>query len=74
MRNHLCQSFHYASHAHYLERDTPDNGEQFVIEMRGGTLTNIAGYTASNADVSITKNRSDLDQVIMGQATLPRTR
>lgn len=49
---------------------TPDNGEQFVIEMRGGTLTNIAGYSASDADASISMNRSDLDQVIMGQATL----
>lgn len=49
---------------------TPDNGEQFVIEMRGGTLTNIAGYRSSDADASISMNRSDLDQVIMGQATL----
>jgi alkyl sulfatase BDS1-like metallo-beta-lactamase superfamily hydrolase len=49
---------------------TPDNGEQFVIEMRGGTLTSIAGYRAGDADASITMNRSDLDQVIMGQATL----
>lgn len=49
---------------------TPDNGEQFVIEMRGGTLTSIAGYRAADADASITMNRSDLDQVIMGQATL----
>jgi alkyl sulfatase BDS1-like metallo-beta-lactamase superfamily hydrolase len=49
---------------------TPDNGEQFVIEMRGGTLTNIQGYQSAQADVSIALNRSDLDQVIMGQATL----
>jgi alkyl sulfatase BDS1-like metallo-beta-lactamase superfamily hydrolase len=49
---------------------TPDNGELFVIEMRGGTLTSIAGYRASDADTSITMNRSDLDPVIMGQATL----
>lgn len=49
---------------------TPDNGEQFVIEMRGGTLTNIAGYSAADADTGISMNRSDLDQVIMGQATL----
>jgi alkyl sulfatase BDS1-like metallo-beta-lactamase superfamily hydrolase len=49
---------------------TPDNNEQFVIEMRGGTLTNIQGYQSAQADVSITLNRSELDQVIMGQATL----
>lgn len=50
---------------------TPDNGEEFVVEMSGGTLTNIAGYQAENADATIEINRSDLDTVIMGQATLP---
>lgn len=49
---------------------TPDNGEQFVIEMRGGTLTSISGYQSEQADVTIRMNRSDLDQVIMGQETL----
>lgn len=49
---------------------TPDTGQDFVIEMSGGTLTNIEGYLADNADVSIVMNRSDLDTVVMGQATL----
>ncbi|ALO45280.1 alkyl/aryl-sulfatase [Pseudohongiella spirulinae] len=49
---------------------TPDTGEQFVIEMRGGTLTNISGYQSEQADATIRMNRSDLDTVIMGQATL----
>ncbi|PLW81396.1 hypothetical protein CWI75_16175 [Kineobactrum sediminis] len=49
---------------------TSDNGEQFVIEMRGGTLTTISGYQSGQADVTIRMNRSDLDQVIMGQETL----
>ena len=49
---------------------TPDNGEQFVIEMRAGTLTNISGYQSDQADVTIHMDRSDLDAVIMGQATL----
>lgn len=49
---------------------TPDTGETFVIEMSGATLTNIAGYTADNADATIRMNRSDLDTVIMGQASL----
>lgn len=56
--------------AFIINFSTPDNGEQFVIEMRGGTLTNIAGYSSAQADASITMNRSDLEQVIMGQATL----
>jgi alkyl sulfatase BDS1-like metallo-beta-lactamase superfamily hydrolase len=49
---------------------TPDTNESYVIEMSGATLTNIAGYTADNADATITMNRSDLDAVIMGQASL----
>lgn len=49
---------------------TPDTDERFVIEMSGATLTNIAGYTADNADASITMNRRDLETVIMGQASL----
>lgn len=49
---------------------TPDTGQQFVIEMSGGTLTNIEGYQVDNADATITMNRTDLDTVIMGQATL----
>ncbi|MEX2334989.1 MAG: alkyl sulfatase C-terminal domain-containing protein, partial [Pseudohongiella sp.] len=56
--------------AFIINFSTPDTGEQFVIEMRGGTLTNIAGYASDQADASITMDRSDLDQVIMGQATL----
>jgi len=49
---------------------TPDTGQNFVIEMSGGTLTNIEGYLSDKADASITMNRADLDSVIMGQATL----
>jgi alkyl sulfatase BDS1-like metallo-beta-lactamase superfamily hydrolase len=50
---------------------TPDTGEEFVVEMSAGTLTNISGYQADNADVTIEINRSDLDRVIMGQTSLP---
>jgi alkyl sulfatase BDS1-like metallo-beta-lactamase superfamily hydrolase len=49
---------------------TADTGQGFVIEMSGGTLTSIEGYAAENADATITMNRSDLETVIMGQATL----
>ena len=48
----------------------PDTGQDFVVEMSNGTLTNIEGYTADDADATISMDRSDLDQVIMGQATL----
>ncbi len=50
---------------------TPDTDQSFVIEMSSGTLSNIVGYAAENADATITINRTDLDTVIMGQATLP---
>ncbi len=51
--------------------ETPDTGQQFVIELSGGTLTNIEGYLSEEANASITINRTDLDTVIMGRATLP---
>lgn len=49
---------------------TPDTGQRFIIEMSGGTLTNIEGYEAETADATITLDRSELDRVIMGQTTL----
>ena len=49
---------------------TPDNGERFVVEMSGGTLTNIEGFQAEDADVTVSIDRENLNQVIMGNATL----
>ncbi|QIG92668.2 alkyl/aryl-sulfatase [Bradyrhizobium sp. 6(2017)] len=48
---------------------TPDNGEQHAIEMSNATLTNIKGFQAKNPDLTVTVNRSDLNQVMMGQAS-----
>ncbi len=45
---------------------TPDNDEKFVVEMSNATLTNIGGYQAANPDLTVTINRSDLEQVMMG--------
>ena len=45
---------------------TPDNGEKYVIELSNATLTNIEGHEAEDADLSITINRSDLEQTMMG--------
>jgi len=50
---------------------TPDTGQTFVIEMSSGTLINIEGFLAEDPDATITINRTDLNTVIMGQATLP---
>lgn len=45
---------------------TPDNGEKFVVELSNGTLTNIAGFQADDADLTITINRADLEKTMMG--------
>lgn len=50
--------------------NTPDNGEQFVVELSNATLTNIQGYNSSDADLTININRSDLEPVMMGVKTL----
>ncbi len=48
---------------------TPDNGEQYAVEMSNATLTTIKGFLTKNADLTITVNRADLNQVMMGQAS-----
>ena len=48
---------------------TPDTGEKFVLELSNSTLTNIAGYQAPNADLTVTINRADLEPVMMRKAT-----
>ncbi|MGY6253192.1 alkyl/aryl-sulfatase [Paraburkholderia caledonica] len=45
---------------------TPDTGEKFLIEMSNSTLTNIKGFQDPNANLTITLNRTDLNQVMMG--------
>ena len=49
---------------------TPDNGEQYAIELSNETLTNIEGFQVPNPDLTLTINRTDLEQVMMGQKTL----
>lgn len=48
---------------------TPDNGEQFAIELSNATLTTIKGFQAVKPDLTITLNRTDLNQVMMGRAS-----
>ena len=48
---------------------TPDNGEQYAVELSNGALTNIKGVLAPNPDLTITMNRADLEAVMMGKAT-----
>jgi alkyl sulfatase BDS1-like metallo-beta-lactamase superfamily hydrolase len=49
---------------------TPDNGEKFIVELENATLTNIKGYQADKPNLTLTINRSDLEQTMMGTKTL----
>ncbi|MEN8809333.1 MAG: alkyl sulfatase dimerization domain-containing protein [Desulfobacterales bacterium] len=48
---------------------TPDNKEKFVVELSNGTLTNIKGFQAYDADLTITINREDLVMTMRGAAS-----
>jgi alkyl sulfatase BDS1-like metallo-beta-lactamase superfamily hydrolase len=48
---------------------TPDNGEKFAIELSNSTLTNVEGFLNDDPDLSITIDRSDLSQIMMGATT-----
>ncbi len=48
----------------------PDINEKFVIEMSNATLTHIAGRQAQNADLTITLNRADLEEIMIGKSKL----
>jgi alkyl sulfatase BDS1-like metallo-beta-lactamase superfamily hydrolase len=49
---------------------TPDNGEKFIVELENATLTNIQGFQAEKPDLTLTINRADLEQTMMGAMTL----
>ena len=49
---------------------TPDNGEKYVVEMSNSTLTNIKDQQVKKPDLTITINRSDLEKVMAGSATM----
>jgi alkyl sulfatase BDS1-like metallo-beta-lactamase superfamily hydrolase len=49
---------------------TPDNGEKFIVELENATLTNIQGFLADKPDLTLTINRADLEQTMMGAKSL----
>jgi linear primary-alkylsulfatase len=49
---------------------TPDNNEKFAIELSNATLTNVEGFQLAKPDLSITIDRSHLEQVMMGTKSL----
>lgn len=50
--------------------NTPDNDEKFLVELSNGVLTTIQGFSDPNATLVMTINRSDLESVMIGEATL----
>jgi alkyl sulfatase BDS1-like metallo-beta-lactamase superfamily hydrolase len=48
---------------------TPDNGEQYAVELSNATLSSIKGFQAKNPDITLTINRADLETVMLGKAT-----
>jgi len=46
---------------------TPDNGEKFSIELSNATLTNVEGFLHEKPDLSIAIDRSDLENIMIGQ-------
>jgi alkyl sulfatase BDS1-like metallo-beta-lactamase superfamily hydrolase len=49
---------------------TPDNGEKFIVELENATLTNIKGFLSRSPDLTLTIDRSDLEQTMTGARTL----
>ena len=49
---------------------TPDNGEKFVVELSNATLTNIVGFQAEDADLTVTIDRADLEKTMMGVVSM----
>lgn len=45
---------------------TPDNGEKFVVELSNGTLTSLEGFLADAPNITLTINRSDLENAMIG--------
>jgi alkyl sulfatase BDS1-like metallo-beta-lactamase superfamily hydrolase len=48
---------------------TPDNTEEYVVELSNATLTNIKGFQAKDANLTITIDRADLVQTMMGEVS-----
>jgi alkyl sulfatase BDS1-like metallo-beta-lactamase superfamily hydrolase len=49
---------------------TPDNGERFLIELENATLTNTKGFLSDHPDLTLTIDRSALEQTMMGAKAL----
>ena len=48
---------------------TPDNGEKFAVAVRNETMTNVEGFLHENPDLTITIDRPDLENIMLGKKT-----
>lgn len=48
----------------------PDISEKYIIEMSNATLTYIEGYEAKDADLTVTLNRADFENIMLKKAKL----
>lgn len=48
---------------------TPDNDEKYLIELSNSALTSIEGIESPKADLTITINRSELNDVLTGETS-----
>ena len=49
---------------------TPDTGETYAVELSNSTLTNLEGFLVEGPDLTITVDRSDLEEAMIGATTL----
>lgn len=49
---------------------TPDTSGKYVVELSHATLTNLEGFLSDDPDLTITVNRSDLEEAMIGATTL----
>jgi alkyl sulfatase BDS1-like metallo-beta-lactamase superfamily hydrolase len=47
----------------------PEIGKEYLVELRNATLTNIEGVQSPQPDLTLTLDRTDLNQVMLGIAT-----
>ena len=49
---------------------TPDNGERYAIELNNSALTSIRDFQIPTPDLTVTVNRSDIEKMLLGAASL----
>jgi alkyl sulfatase BDS1-like metallo-beta-lactamase superfamily hydrolase len=49
---------------------TPDNGEKYAIELNNSALTSVRDFQIPTPDLTVTVNRSDIEKMLLGAASL----